>query len=57
MGLLSTAQAAQRLGITRRGVVHRIQAGTLVAIKIGEGKTSGWAIDEEEVERVLEESE
>lgn len=49
--LRTVAQAALALHLTRRAVLHRIQAGTLEAIKIGEGRTSAYVITVEEIER------
>ncbi len=50
--LLSVKQAADALGISPRAVQHRIRRGQLAAVKIGTGRTSAYAIDAAEVERV-----
>lgn len=52
--LVSVAEAARILGITRRAVVHRIHAGTLQAVKLGPG-TAAYVIEREEL-RPLEQS-
>jgi excisionase family DNA binding protein len=49
--LLTVAQAASELHISRRAVVHRIAAGTLPAEKIGDGLTSAYVINREAVEQ------
>lgn len=54
--LLTVAQAAQELHITRRAVIHRIHAGTLMASKIGDGATSAYLIARDEIERVKSEA-
>ena len=51
---LSVAVAADELGITARAVRHRIQAGTIAAVKLGPG-TSQYVITRAEVERVKSE--
>lgn len=53
--LLSVAQAARELNITRRAVVHRIAAGTLVAQKLG-GGTAPYVITRQELARVKAEA-
>ncbi len=50
--LRTVAQAAEDLSLTRRAVLHRIQAGTLHATKIGDGRTSAYVITEDEIARV-----
>ena len=50
--LRSVRQAAAELHISPRAVLHRIAAGSLAAVKVGEGRTSAYAITAEEIERV-----
>ena len=45
MEQLSVTQAAEALGITRRAVLYRIEAGTLPAVLVG----AQWAIPAEHV--------
>lgn len=54
--LLSVAAAARELNITSRAVRHRIEAGTLIAVKLGPG-TSAYVITRTEIERVKAERE
>lgn len=49
--LLRVAEVAEELHIGRRAVIHRIHAGTLAAIKLGDGPTNAYVITREEVER------
>lgn len=49
--LLTTAQAATELGVSRRTILARIQAGTLEATKVGDGRTSAFLLTRAEVER------
>lgn len=49
--LLTVAQAAEELNLSRRAVAHRIKVGTLAAEKIGEGRTCAYVITRAEVER------
>ena len=49
--LVTVAQAARELGISRRAVVHRIRAGTLTAVKIGDANTSPYVITRDELDR------
>lgn len=49
--LVSVAEAAKRLNIGRRAVIHRIHAGTLAATKIGEGRTASYVLTDGEIER------
>lgn len=49
--LLSVAEAAESLNLTRRAVLHRIAAGTLKAQKVGAGRTSAYVIESVEVDR------
>lgn len=49
--LRNVRYAAQALHITPRAVLHRIDAGTLVAHKLGTGRTSSWVITDEEIAR------
>lgn len=48
---ITVAQAADRLGLTRRGVIHRIARGDIEAVKVGDGLTSAYLIPLSEVER------
>ena len=50
--LLTVAQAAEELNLSRRAVAHRIKVGTLAAEKIGEGRTCAYVITRAEIERV-----
>lgn len=50
--LRSVKQAADALNISPRAVLHRIAAGTINAIKVGDGRTSAYAITPEEIDRV-----
>lgn len=50
--LLTVAQAAEELNLSRRAVAHRITTGTLAATKLGDGKTSAYVITRAEIERV-----
>ena len=54
--LRSVKQAAEALHITPRAVLHRIAVGTLVAQKIGDGRTSAYVIDSAEIDRVKAEA-
>jgi hypothetical protein len=54
--LLTVRQAAHALGLAPRSVLHRITTGTIVATKIGDGRTSAYIVTRAEVERVREES-
>jgi excisionase family DNA binding protein len=45
--MLSTAQAAERLGITRQAVFNLIQRGALTADRVGRA----WLVHEDSVER------
>lgn len=49
--LVTVAQAAAELNITRRAVLHRIAAGTLTAEKFGDGRTSAYLITRAELDR------
>lgn len=49
--LLSVQQVATELNITPRAVRHRIEAGTLIATKLGPG-TSAYVITRAEVDKV-----
>lgn len=51
--LLNAAQAAERLGISRRALLHRISKGQVEATKVGDGITSGYVIAETEVDRLV----
>lgn len=53
--LLSVAQTAEMLSLSRRAVLHRIAAGTIAAQKVGTGRTSSYVVARAEVERVLAE--
>lgn len=50
--ILTVAQVAAELNIGRRAVIHRINAGTLAAEKLGDGPTNAYVITRAEVERV-----
>ena len=54
--LLTVAQAAKELNLSRRAVAHRITTGTLLAVKIGDGRTSAYVITRAEVERAKAEA-
>lgn len=49
--LLSVAQFAHAIERTPRTVINLIQAGRIVATKVGEGRTSAYVISREELER------
>lgn len=53
--LLSVTQAAAELSLGVRAVQHRIKSGSIVATKIGDGKTSAYVITRAEIERVKNE--
>lgn len=42
--MLSVRQVAERLNLSTRAVQRKIASGELAAIRIGEGKTSAWAV-------------
>lgn len=48
--LLTIKQAAEELSLSRRAVLHRIHAGTLAAVKLGDA-TSAYVITAAEVAR------
>ena len=48
--LLSVAQVAAELRLTRRAVIHRIHVGTLTATKLGDN-TAAWVITRAEADR------
>lgn len=50
--LYTVARAAEVLRLSKRAVQHRIQAGTIHAVKIGEGRTSAYVITPEEIDRL-----
>ena len=50
--LLTVAQAAIELHLSRRAVLHRIKAGTLAAEKLGNGPTNAYVVSRAEIERV-----
>ena len=54
--LLTVAQAAEELNLSRRAVAHRITTGTLLAVKIGDGRTSAYVLTRAEVERAKAEA-
>ncbi len=54
--LLTVAQAAEELNLSRRAVAHRITTGTLAAVKIGDGRTSAYVLTRAEVERAKAEA-
>lgn len=49
--LLTVAQAAEELNLSRRAVAHRIATGALVATKLGTGRTSAYVLTRAEIER------
>lgn len=50
--LMNVTQAAARLHISPRAVLHRIAKGHIAAQKIGDGRTSAYVIAEDEIQRV-----
>lgn len=54
--LLTVAQVATELRLSRRAIVHRITSGALAATKVGDGKTSAYVITRAEVERIKTEA-
>lgn len=53
--LMNVAQAAEALGLSRRTILRRIEAGDIAATKLGDGETSAYVIDRTEVERLASE--
>lgn len=53
---VSVQQAARELKISGRAVRHRIKAGTLPAIRIGDGYTSAYAIEVADLARAKAET-
>ena len=53
-GLISSAEAAKRLGISQIHVTRLINWGKIKAIKIGTAPNSPWLIDEESVQQYLD---
>lgn len=51
--MLSTRQAAERLGVTTRQVRRYVQAGLLEAQQLGDYSTAPWVITEASLERLL----
>ena len=51
--MVSTRQAAQRLGVTERQVQRYVRAGLLEARQFGEHVTAPWMISDESLERLL----
>lgn len=52
--LLTVAEAAKRLHLSNRAIIHRIHKGQIVAAKIGAGATNAYVITEEEVARAAQ---
>lgn len=52
MALLNIKQAAHELGLSPSGVKYRILTGAITAEKVGDGRTSQYAITTDEIERV-----
>jgi excisionase family DNA binding protein len=52
MEYMSSAQAAEKLGVDVSTVVRWIQNGKMVAGRIGKGQTTAYVIDPKEVERM-----
>ena len=50
--MLTTRQAAERLGVTQRQVRRFVEAGQLVAQQIGDYPNAPWVITEESLERL-----
>jgi hypothetical protein len=50
--LLTLAQAAKELGLTRSGVKYRILVGGIQARQIGDGRTAAYVITRAELDRV-----
>ena len=55
MNLLSTAVAAERVGVSVRTLNRMAEAGKIAAAWKGEGKRGGYLYDPAEVERVAAE--
>lgn len=51
--MLSTRQAAQRLGVTQRQVLRFVGAGLLSARQIDDYPNAPWLITEESVDRLM----
>jgi hypothetical protein len=51
--VVSTRQAAQRLGVTERQVQRYVRAGLLEARQFGDHTTAPWMITDESLERLL----
>jgi predicted site-specific integrase-resolvase len=51
--MLTTRQAAERLGVTQRQVRRFVEAGQLVAQQIGDYPNAPWVITEESLERLI----
>ncbi|MCM0622597.1 helix-turn-helix domain-containing protein [Nocardioides bruguierae] len=49
---LNVVMAAAELGVSRSTVLYQIKAGRIAAQKIGEGRTSSYAIARTEIERL-----
>lgn len=50
--VFSVPQVAEELRISRRAVIHRINAGTIKATKLGNGRTSSYVIARDELDRI-----
>ncbi|MBC8162408.1 MAG: helix-turn-helix domain-containing protein [Roseiflexaceae bacterium] len=51
--MITTRQAAQRLGVTERQVQRYVHAGQLQAQQLGNYSTAPWAIDEASLEHYI----
>lgn len=51
--LLSLAEAAEILGIPRRTLTRRVTTGEIAGTKVGQARTSSYAIARAEIDRVL----
>jgi excisionase family DNA binding protein len=54
MKYMSSTQAAERIGVDRSTVVRWIQLGKMKAERIGQGETTAYVIEMDEVKRILE---
>jgi predicted site-specific integrase-resolvase len=51
--VVSTRQAARRLGVTERQVQRYVHAGLLEAQQLGDHSTAPWMITDESLERLI----
>lgn len=51
--MLSTRQAAERLGVSERQVLRYVHAGMLEAEQLGTNPNAPWMIHDESLERLL----